>query len=276
MENNTTFTQDNLARLKRDELRYLLTEELAKDSADIDEALVRLLLSELEARGADPAFAEDEDVEAACEKFCNAMEKSLKKKKKWNQRWLLKVASVVLVLGILFFALPGAAKANNVQDVLSWWSDSVFQFFSPGHRPPTQRNVYNTSHPGLQKIYDTVIEYGVVDPVVPQRISSTFELIELKSYQMKASSSVYAYLINNDRWVVFNFVIHENEASFAYEKDTNGINTFELAGVEHYLLSNVEEQVVTWVVNNVECTIATNCPEEEVYDLVKSIYTSEG
>ena len=66
-ENNRT--QEVLTSLPRQELRRMLADELHKNTATIDETLVRQLLTELQSRGTDPVFADDEAVDAACEKF---------------------------------------------------------------------------------------------------------------------------------------------------------------------------------------------------------------
>ena len=63
------YTQEALARLPREELRRILVEELHKDTKQIDDAFVRMLMTELQTRGADPVFVDDDAVVAACEKF---------------------------------------------------------------------------------------------------------------------------------------------------------------------------------------------------------------
>ena len=70
-------------------------------------------------------------------------------------------------------------------------------------------------------------------------------------------------------------LLHNQEASFKYEKDTQNVDVIELGGVKHYVLSNFETKTVSWVVNNVECSIVTNCHKEEIYGILKSIYIAE-
>ena len=274
--NKIKYTQETLTRLNREELRKLLTEELAKETADIDDLLVRQLLGELDARGKDPSFVDDEKIEAVCDKFRSDMEKDGQKKKYWYQGWLLKVASIVLVLGVLFFSLPSAAQADNVKEVLSWWSDSVFQFFAPGEHPVEKEYVFETDHPGLQQIYEAVEEMGIEEPIVPRWLPDGFELLELKTIQMAEDRSLVARAESNKRNILFTIVVHSEEETFQYEKDEEKIIVWDLAGNEHYLLSNKDERVITWMTKGIECTIITDCLEEEVYRIIKSIYTSEG
>lgn len=274
--NRPKHTPKELTKLKREELRYILTKELEKDSADIDDTLVRILLSELESRGKDPALVDDEDVVVTCEKFYRNIEKEPQKQMLRYQGLVLKVASVVLVLGILFFALPGVGHADNVRDVLTWWSDSVFQFILPGERPLVQEYSYETDHPGLQQIYDAVKELGVDDPVVPRWVPDGFKLVELKAFPMSEDASIYACLNRREDSIIISIINHSKQNVLQYEKDAKDVYIWDLSGREHYVISNKDEWTITWIGENVECTVITDCTQEDVYKMIKSIYTSEG
>lgn len=273
--NNAQYTPEALTGLTRGELRRMLAAELHKDTTCMDDNLVRMLLRALEARGPDPAFTDDSAVEAACEKFRADTQKAQRLRKRWYQSRMLKAASAVLVLGILFFALPGAAQADNIQEVLCWWSDSVFQLFTPGKHPTVQEYVYETDHPGLQQIYDTVAELGITEPVVPRYISKEFELIELKTYQMTGHTSIYANLASDERNVSITITICGTQNSLTHEKSMSDVSIWDLAGREHYILNNNNELIVTWIAAGLECTVIADCSQEEVYRIIKSIYTLE-
>ena len=272
----TKYTPEALARLPRQELRRILTVELHKTTEQIDGDFVRLLLAELNGRGSDPDYIDDDAVEAACGKFRQNTIPMQKPRKHWYQSWMLKVASVALVLGILFFALPAAAEAGRVKDVLGWWSDSVFRVFAPGEKPVTRSIVYQTDHPGLQEIYDTVTELGITQQIVPQELSEEFELIELKVVQMLDDTSIHAWLTDQHNDILFNVILHSEQATLQHEKTAENVSVWDLSGVEHYVISNSAERIVTWVAGNIECTVTSDCLEEEVYNFIKSIYTLEG
>lgn len=186
------------------------------------------------------------------------------------------MAAIVLVLGILFFALPGAAQADDIHEVLSWWSDSTFQLFRPGEQPNTHEYVYQTDHPGLRQVYDAVTELGITDPVVPRWIPEGFELLELNSYPMDGRIMLSVRLTSEDMRVLITIIKYEDiSKTLQYEKDSEHTQMWDLGGTEHYVLSNNSNHTVTWVTNGVECSIITDCPEEDVYKILKSIYTPE-
>ena len=263
-------TREALARLPRPELRRMLQEELHKDTQAADDAFVRLLLAELQTRGEDPAFTDDAAVAAACESF----QAAIPAQKRWYQHWMLKAASAVLVLGILFFSIP-AAQAKSVPDVLTWWSDSLFQLFRPGSKPNIEEFVYQTDHPGLQEIYDTVVDAGITAQIVPSDLSDEFQLTELKIAYLQGDVSLHTRLATDRNEILLTIISHSQESMFQHEKKAESITVWNIAGIDHYVISNNKTLIVTWVTENIECTITTDCPEEDVYRLIESIYTSE-
>lgn len=268
-------TQEALTRLPREELRRLLAEELNKEPTDADDALVRSLLAELQTRGADPAFVEDEAVVAACEKFRTATQSKQIPKKRWCQSWMLKVASVLLALVLIFFTLPQVAEAGKAGNILSWWSNSLFQLFRPGDKPNAEEYVYNTDHPGLQQIYDTVVGLGITEPIVPQQLSAEFQLTESEALQLGGDTTIYARFTSNRNEIIFVASVQSQQTLLQHEKRAESIAVWDLNGIDHYVISNTDTWVITWVADNIECTVTTDCPEEDVYRLIKSIYTLE-
>ena len=263
------YTQEMLARLPREELRRMLTEELQKDTQQIDDAFVRLLLAELQARGADATFTDDEEVIAACEKFRAATQISNKYR---YRSWMLKIASVVLVLGVLFFALPAAAEAKNTSDVLTWWSDSLFQLFRPGSRPNVEEYVFETDHPGLQQIYDAVTEAGIITPIVPSELGDNFILTELKTLSSPEDASIHSRLTSDYNEILFTVITHSQQAMLQHEKKSENIAVWNIAGIDHYVIANTDMFIITWAIDNIECTVTTDCPEDDIYKLIYSIY----
>ena len=269
------YTLEALARLPREELRRMLAEELNKEPSKADDVLVRSLLAELQARGNDSAFADTDAVEAACEKFRADNSKKQTLRKPWYQNWMLKVASVVLILGVLFFTLPTAANAKNIPEVLTWWSNSLFQFFRPGSKANIEEYIFKTNHPGLQEIHDAVTEAGITVPIVPSQLPDGFILEELKVSQLEEDISIHSRLASDQNKIIFTAITHSDQSLFQHEKKGENIVVWNIADIDHYVISNNQTLIVTWVTENIECTISADCPEEDVYSLIYSIYTSE-
>lgn len=273
--NNVASRRAFLEQMPTWELDEMLQDELHKDN--IDDALVRLILDVLEEREADHPIENDEEVTAAVEKYTAYIDgievTPAKPSRKWNT--VLKVASVLLVVGLLFCIVPQAANAESFFELLARWTDSVFEFFNPSEPNDQPEYVFETDHPGLQQIYDAVVELGVTEPVVPMWVPEAYELQILQVLDQSSDKLIFSEFINEEQYILFNILLHSKEVSFKYEKDAKNVTILELNDVEYYVMSNIEEQIVTWVIDRTECSIITNCKAEELYRLLESIYVLE-
>lgn len=273
--NNVASRRAFLEQMPTQELDEMLQAELCKDN--IDEDLVRLILGVLEEREADHPIENDEGIAAAVEKYTAYVDGIEATPAKPSRRWgmVLKVASVLLVVGLLFCIVPQAANAESFFELLARWTDSVFEFFNPGDDNKQPEYVFETDHPGLQQVYDAVVEMGVTDPVVPMWVPEAYELQILQVLDQSSDKLIFSEFINEEQYILFNILLHSKEVSFKYEKDAKNVTILELNDVEYYVMSNIEEQIVTWVIDRTECSIVTNCKAEELYRLLESIYVLE-
>ena len=269
MEPNNAY---RLAELESRQLRELLQTEVKKPLAEIDPDLVLALRREL--NGRKPELADDEAVEEACDKFRREM--AAKPRRRWFQSSFLKVASILLVLSIMLAAVPRVAEAQSLKDVLTRWTDRMFQFFDPGEQEFAAEDYeFRTDNPDLQKIYDAVTELGVTQPVVPMWIPSGYILKDLVVFDFEEDTSVFACLTNEDNCILITITVITGETSFQHEKNLQNVKVLELSGIEHYIISNVNEKIVTWMTNGIECSIVADCQEEDLNRLLESIYIPE-
>ena len=273
--NRENYSPEALSKLSREYLRGMLAAELRKEPAQLNGERIRALRQELARRGPDPALEDDAAVEAACGKFL-AETSGTRPIRKRICRSFLTVAASLLLLTALFFALPKAAEADDVKNVIGWWNDRVFQFVKPGETPIEEEYVFKTDHPGLQQIYDAVADLGVTVPIVPTQLPLEYNLTDIKSIQLYEDCSMHACLVSGDNRITLTFAVHSKKETLQFEKDIKSVNVWDFSGVEHSVISNSGEYIVTWVTDCVECTIVADCIEDDVYKLIKSIYTSEG
>lgn len=269
-ENNVAFRREFLEKLSTTELDGMLQKELQNES--IDDNLVRMVLSVLEERERNWPIEFNDEIAADIERFENSINVQRGAQAKSKLHWTLKVASVLLVVGLLLFVAPQAVHAESLFEMLARWTDSIFEFFDPREDNEKPEYAFETDHPGLQQIYDAVAELGVTDPVVPMWIPTGYELQSLQVLDQSTDTVVSAELIDNDKYIFFSVILHDKEEHLSYEKDADSIEIVELVGVQHYIMSNIEARTVTWVIDRVECSIFTNCQEEELHSLLKSIY----
>lgn len=272
-ENNVAYRREYLEKLSTAELDEMLQKELKQES--IDDDLVRVTLSILEEREMNWPVELNEEIAADVERFESSINihRGAQTKVKWH--WTLKAASILLVVGLLLFVAPQAVHAENFFEMLARWTDSIFEFFDPNNDRKQPEYVFETDHSGLQQIYDAVVECGITDPVVPMWIPEGYELQDICILRQSVDETILAGLTKGNEYIFINITIHREEDSFKYEKDLQDVTVIELNGVNHYVINNLDEKRVTWIIENAECSISTNCQEENLQKLLRTIYKRE-
>lgn len=274
--NKMASLREFVEQMPTQELDAMLQAELQKEN--IDDNLVRLILDVLESREMDCPVEYIPDAVEAAQKLENIGPRTTAKVKYPR---VLKAASILLVAGLLLFALPRVAHAENLFELIARWTDSVFEFFNPAEPNDQPEYVFRTDNPGLQQVYDAVVEMGVTDPVVPMWIPEGYELAECKQIRTPKKRIVRAmFEFSNRRLIITvekkNSTTTHTFTTHSYTKDELPVKKIEISGITHYLFTDNEASVAAWSVNDVECSVSIDCQEVPLDEIIKAIYTLEG
>lgn len=269
---NTTSLRGMIEQMSTEQLDEMLLYELEKES--VDESAVRLIMEVLEKRDQNVSIEINPQVAAAWEKYqMYAPVKSSAKRAFRN--WPARIAAAVAVIIVLALAIPQSAEAEGFWERLSRWTDSVFEFFTPGDERNGVEYLFETDNPGLQQVYDTVITLGVTDPVVPMWLPEGYDLVECKVVEAPTKTFVYARFKDDKGTISLDFAIRSGESPRQYSKDEKSTRKHEIAGIDHNLLQNEEWLTAAWTRDRLECAIYIDCQEETLYKILKSIYSME-
>lgn len=268
--NKMASLREFVEQMPTQELDAMLQAELQKEN--IDEDLVRLILDVLESREMDCPVEYIPEAVKAAQKLENIGPRTTAGVKYPR---VLKAASILLVAGLLLFALPRVAHAENLFELIARWTDSVFEFFNPAEPNDQPEYVFKTDHPGLQQIYDAVVEMGVTDPVVPMWLPDSFELAESKVIKTPSEKHVYAIFKNESDTITFRLCILNEKNELEYYKDETNAELYEYNAVTHYILRNVDRQIAMWKTERTVCSVTVGCQEETLYAILESIYITE-
>ena len=264
----------------RTELEQLDTQTLDRMLHDavyaqpLDGELTKQILSVLEEREKDEPVVITQEAEAAWQAYLRNIEGRKEGRFRWTP--LLKAASIVLILGVLFFSITQEAEARSFFQRLSRWTDSIFEMFSPGNEAVDHDvYVFQTEHPGLQQIHDAVTELGVTAPVVPMWIPPDYELVECKLVTTKISNGLTGEFLWGNNRLVYKIDWYVLDAPNSYQKDETVVNVIEIMDTEHYIMKNKDSWMVVWTQENAECSLFLDCREEDLHRILTSIYTME-
>ena len=262
--------QRELENLSSDELRTMLHTEAEKDVPDDD--LVLSILHILEDREPEVLVSGTEKEKVAWKLFQKRVR--ARRKNAWVLKSnLLRVASVLLVVCLLFALVPQQAEADNWWQRLTKWTDDFFGFFR--HEEETFRledYVFETDNPGLQQVYDTVVEMGVTIPVVPMWLPEGYELVEFTVEKSRIKQYIHARFLNDSGECILQINLLNTVDTKDYFKNEIPIQRYETGGMTHNLVQNTGKWIVSWTKDNIECSIFVDCPENVLYEIIESIY----
>lgn len=269
MQDSELILHASLQTMSLEQLRALLNAETARETPDDD--LVLAILHFLEER--DPVDPEPvTDREKIAWKRYRKRVRARRKVLGLHTGNLMRVASVMLVACLLFAMLPQQAQADNWWQRLTRWTDEFFGFFREDQTFLPEICEFRTDNPGLQQVYDAVVELGVTVPVVPMWLPGGYELVECTTTVSPRKSYVYARFSNAVSECLLQVNLLNAEGSKFYFKDETAVKKYESSGTAHNVISNGDKWIVTWTRDNIEGAFTIDCPEDVLYEIIESIY----
>lgn len=272
--NDMTSVQELFEQLPTEQLREMLDKELHTEPVNAD--AIRLLMGILRERNKENPVQITPETEQAWEKYQQDSEKIWKGAKRSGKirNWIIRTASAAAVLAVLLLPIvPQEAGAESLWDTLMRWTSEIVEFFGPkDNEGRIEEYVFQTDNPGLQQVYDAVVELGVTDPVVPMWLPEGAELVEYKVLSFPAKTRLHTRFVYNDASIIFYIDIYKTDVSHLYQKDQTEVSRYERGGIQHVIIKNNNTLVAIWTRNNIECSIFTECQEDTLHTILDSIY----
>lgn len=256
------------------ELKAMLQRELERKPPD-DEKVI-LLLHILEDREPKLPLQLTAREEEAWEKY-RQKAMSRKGKAKLPIRWLSVAASVVLLVAVLTAVVPQQAEADTFWEMLQRMTSTVMEYFSPRERYDEVEAEYafKTENPGLQQVYDAVVELGVTEPVVPMWLPKTYQLSNIETYNTPMLKSVWVTFLCDNSEMIYKLDVYNGEPAHQYYKDDTHYESQEWDGTTYNITRNNDRWGVIWSKENIECSITLECQEETLRRILRSIHVTE-
>lgn len=254
-----------LEDLSTKELEQLMREELDRENQDSKK--IREILQVLEAREADVQPEINGEVIAAWEKY-----KHTQNKKKQSLRWIKSaIATAAIVSVIVAVTIPRVFGKESLLKMVVSWTEDIFTFTGTQTENQALKNyVFKTDHPDLQEVYNTVVELGVEQPVVPMWIPDGYILRELKVSAYSDKTSIYACFEGNQGEIVFLFDFYAEQPENKYTKKGSSVRFYESESGRYYLIPDKSKYIATWVVEKVECSITADS-EDLLVKMIESL-----
>lgn len=275
MVKENTLLYEMLSEWTTSQLDERLAQELHKET--VDEETVRTILAVLREREKEKPVEITPQIQSAWEKYQKDSVVVPKLKPKRIPTGLLRAASICIVIVLLFSLIPTNAQADNFWERMARWTNEVFEFFSPHAKQAVQESyVFTTDNPGLQQVYDAVINMGIAEPVVPMWLPNEYSLIECSVVEEPNCKFIHAKFCNGQNEFLLEIRHTSAVIPGQYEKDNTEIKQKEILGIVHYIMRNNDRWNVAWNRDNLDCFFTIDCQESILYDILMSIYILEG
>jgi len=273
--NNVTSIRQMLEQMPTEDLREMLDQELHAEPVNDD--AVRMLLSILRERRKTVTVEMTPNLERAWEKYQQDTDEIWKgsRRSRIIRSWVSRAAAAAAVLAVLLVPIvPKEAGAESLWEALVRWTTEIVEFFGPEdneHRYIEYE--FSTDHPGLQQVYEAVVELGVTDPVVPMWLPEGYELVECQMFSNPAKQRVYSRFAYHDKEIIFCIDVYSTDISRMYQKTGYETNVYEYGGITHVVFNNNTTLSAIWEQKKTECSISVDIQEDILKEIIKSIYT---
>ena len=269
-DNENIDLSTRLRDLPAGELSRLIRRETEKEEPD--DGLVLAALHLLEEQEPDPAELTAREAEAL-ERY-SARIRGRRLKMLLCPKNAVKAASLILAAGLLLGSfLPHRTQAQEFWGKVTRWTGDFFGIFqSEEEEFALEDYTFRTDNPGLQQVYDVVVEMGITDPVVPMWLPEGYELVECTQDDTPVKKYICAWFSDGENECTLKINQFLQSEPSHYFEDRERIDSFERNGTVFDIFRNKDSYTITWTKNNIECAFAIDCQEEILYDVINSIY----
>lgn len=247
---------DSISDMSIDQLKDTMEQELQKPAPD--RSTIMECLQELKRR----------EPEGTHDKVLEAWEASQQPKARLTAKgWRRIIAAAAIVVVVLLATIPNVCGEENVIQLIGRWTDNIFSFGEIHEH----EFVYQTDHPGLQELYDTVTALGAERNVVPTWLPNGYKLEQLETQKQPECITVFAIFVDAEHQILINVMAFTSTPNTEYQKGSETVELFEQNGIKHYIVKNDETWTAAWVVENMECSMSAH-DKETLCKMISSIY----
>lgn len=269
---HNTGLRETLRQLPAEELRAMLNAELERPEPDPEG--VRMLLAVLEEQAGQTQAPREDARDEAWENYQNRVE-GLRRGTAGSRRWMMRAASLAVILGLLVAVVPQSAQAETFWEMLQRMGSTVISYFSREDSFGKLEYPFETDNPGLQQVHDAVVALGVTEPVVPMWLPEGSIITELVDTKTPMKDSVFASFSWNNSEIIYELSVYQGEPAHQFYRDDSYYDSYERNGATFHITKNNNRWVAVWTKDNFEGSITLDCPEETLRSILKSVYVME-
>lgn len=244
-----------------------------------DPAVIDAYLDALDRKAPMPTHPNAEssyqDFQDKLQEYVEGASKPAKQTRKFRR-----IARTGIVAALLAVLLASAAQAAGIDVVgtIARWTESVFSFGAAqsgsdsSHYPSKSDQVPADVPEEYQELVTELQNRGIEEYTIPSYIPDGFHVEASELYRSETNRMEFMVLYaNQDETIIFS-VLENNGHTGLYEKDGNDVYIYSMNKNDHYFFTNLEENVVVWIVDSLEYSVWSGLPVSELERMIDSMY----
>lgn len=200
---------------------------------------------------------------------------SIKKARKGLNRTIKSIISVAAVLCVILAgSVTAKALGYDIWDAIIVWTKGTFGFETTVNEPKPSEYVKQIPEE-LTELNDLMLNHGLSNKLIPSYIPEGYKMGSLEYDDLGDADTIFCQLSNGSNDIMLIYRVYSGDStSFQLEKDDLSPEKYESGGTTYYIMSNMDDYLVTWLSDNVECTISGIPSRDEALKMIASLNQS--
>lgn len=200
---------------------------------------------------------------------------SIKKARKGLNRTIKSIISVAAVLCVILAgSVTAKALGYDIWDAIIVWTKDTFGFETTVNEPKPTPYVKQMPEE-LVELKNLMTEHGLSNKLIPGYIPEGYKLANLEYSDLGDADTIFCQLSNGSNDIMLIYSRYSGDStSFQLEKDALSPEKYESGGTTYYIMSNMDDYLVSWLSDNVECTISGIPSHDEALKMITSLNQS--
>lgn len=279
------FTPHQLEEWSDEQLRQMLLAQMEAEEVDVElvRSITAILASreeekghEIEAHSAYETFQQEYAGTPALFPEASANAETAVKgnsvPRHYRPHRFIKAAIVAAVIMALFLGTTIVANASGLDlwGIITQWTADVFGITEDG---ADYESVHHEHQDEYYHLRTALSEHGVSQSVVPSYLPEGYSFQEISLDSTFEGTFIRCVMSNGNNKIILRYVISNTEQPTRYYmKDDVVPEAYSSGNIEHYIMTNEEEYVVSWNVDNVLCDISGLLNYDDAILMINSIY----
>ena len=197
--------------------------------------------------------------------------------KKHFRRPFLKILPIAAALVLLLGSMSAQAFGFDLFGALARWTAEIFHIGSDEvpHAAITLRPLAEGESANYDSLQEAVEAFGITEPIVPTWIPERFELMNVTASNREGKIFICAEYVHEDEFLQIRYNEIETNSNIV-EKESRPVRYHSYGNIEHYLVSDLGWTKAIWQNGSLECCFAGNTSEQEMIDMIDSVYEESG